>query len=293
MARIVYFFLLFALTVPVLSFGTQNIGLDDASPTVALLRSVKDDKIGTEDVKNVIRGCFALHEGGQITCMQRTIVVLETLSEKSADQRRIIHDVLKEGKEYAFSVMQMHIIEDSQREFQRFLAEGVGESPSAHRTLAQHFKKLAEGSGPPKKEDINKTKNYDARLFTYVDGLLGSDPNERIRGAFKAAITSDCAGILGGQGEGTCRELGLWQIQRACLSVVFQQIYEYRGDEATITRFMSVDQSLQSKVIDTAKGCDDVFLKESGLVLDRWMQKKPTRWLAWADVIQIMQPEMR
>ncbi len=167
-------------------------------------------------------------------------------------------------------------------------------APRAGSALAKYAVEAA-GQGPPARGEIGNIpfSSYKARLVSYLNGLLPSDPSRRVREALNAAIATDCQTVYGGTVVGLCSDLGLGQIQWASLWLAFLDLRECKGDLAVLDRYLQVDPGILAAALDRASGFSDEGLVPYAMLLAKWGTKKPSRWEAWADLEDSFAPVLQ
>jgi hypothetical protein len=173
---------------------------------------------------------------------------------------------------------------------QHLEATSSGGQASMRQPKGDYWASIAGSSGPPTRADLGKLQAtvIDARLHVFVRQLLNPAEPAALREAFRATAAEGCDGLLDGKAEDVCRELGLWRVLRACLSVVFEGFHGFTGEGSLITRFRGLDRELVENAAARVQKSDDDGLIACMSLVQRWMGKQPTRWQAWADAIEML-----
>lgn len=293
MRKVVSASLVTALLVTCECVATTVVRLGGQSPPVQLLRAVRGDSISKMDAETTVRACLDLGLQSRQACLQSTGRVLQVLALGSSNQRAEILAGLQEAESAGYGSAEGDMIRRIAGTIGSTGKEAEALSTKSHRRLRDYYAGVAAGAGPPTKKDIGTLPQtvFDARLFTYVDTLLGTDPDRRVQGAFAAATSRSCGGLLEGKGEELCQELGLWTVQRALLRTVFEQLYESEGEDKVISRFLAIDRAVAANVFMRVRGGDDDVLGSYVDILERWLERRPTRWQAWADIEEVLAPQ--
>lgn len=137
----------------------------------------------------------------------------------------------------------------------------------------------------PSREDLYLSRPIlHARLFRYVDGFLDRDPDRRIQEAFAAAGAEDCSSFLGGRALAACNEIGLSMLRYASLWIGVMDLRESRGNERVISRYLKLDSKTAERALIVGHVSSDDALTGWARLIERWREKPPNRWGAWADV---------
>jgi len=254
---------------------------------VTLLRAVEDDQVRSQDVESSVRMCLAMAGGGVDRCLNATTRVLEALAGMSRAQEHLIVDALRQCQASASSNEAVGRIANLVERVQSGTASAQN---SARHATRDYWAELAGSDLRPTRADIGRVRQdvLDARLHVFARGLLDPAPAKRLQEAFQVADAEGCDGLLEGKAEGICVELGLWRVQRACLSVAFEELHGFTGAQSLVTRFRGLDRGLVERVAVRVQGSDDDGLIACLSLVQRWMGKQPTRWQAWADTIELL-----
>jgi hypothetical protein len=276
---------------PLVSPATTVVSLEATAPTVSLLRAVRGDELTAPEIANTIRACLTLDGDIKEDCLSRAAAVLRVFSQCGPTQRNAVLEALKDLEAAGTAPAGLQALRAEVEPGPKPVGHAL--SNTGRRASATYYAEAAHGQGPPTRRDIGVLRHdlFDARLFTFVGGLLGANREARVKGAFEAASASNCDQILKGKGEEVCRDLGLWTFKRACLRVALFDLYDYEGDDSVVSSYLAISPEVTRQVIEISRTSDDRFLSSCATVLERWLQRRPTRWQAWADVQEVLAPQ--
>ncbi len=287
------------VVVIVLTLGSSLAGASvsvsepETYPVVLLLRAVREDKATPEQIRSAVTGCLEEGVPAQRKCLSAAHTVMLQLARVSDEQRasivRTLQELQMEGPKLdggPIGVLLQSLTDSDVRS---------AEATLSHRwTPGVEYASLAKNEPPPKKEEIGNVRQdvLDARLFVYLKGLLYSQPEAVVARAFEVASAESCEGLLDGQADWVCHEMGLWNVQRMCLSVAFDPLYASTGEPKDLAPYMRIDPKLaRIELHERIWTSDDHALRAYGTLMERWRGHSPTRWQAWADVIEVLRPQ--
>jgi hypothetical protein len=126
------------------------------------------------------------------------------------------------------------------------------------------------------------------RLCSVIDDALPHDDRQAyVREAFASATARDCGQFFNGRFEALCEEFGLVRLQYAAISLALMGINGSQGREDVIALYLNVDRKVMEDAVEKMMRNTDGSFSNYMILLDRWLQRPPSRWEAWADIVEV------
>jgi hypothetical protein len=251
-------------------------------PAVGVLRALAVGNLTETAVTDALRDCAAL-DPSLSRCRWELREVLQVVSADDEKLRVIVEGALRTGLRSPEAKM-------------RKVAEMVldeGRSEAANRTSATQAgpgQRCGEPEGPsavlPPPNDImtlGRVRYYDA-LRAALLAALPCAPRERVAQAMAIAAASSCEELPLAVLREHCLEGGFMGLQYGAWLVVLPRLYESKGDSTAVDEFLAVDRVVLTKALERASFDED--LSPVAEMLQKWLIKRPSRWEAWADLLE-------
>jgi hypothetical protein len=272
--------------------GAIDVRPEGASPAAAILRDIAGGRVTSDRISAAVSQCTlpgAPSRWGS-GCSTRLADVLLTYAESGAAARQTVREGIRRIRGERGTPLSAAV---------RSIPEQL-ESPHANysdsgrvnSTGGKWYIKAAGGEGPPKSSDIGRLpiSTFEARLLTFLSGLLSGDPKERVKEALEAASADDCETSYKGRAREVCEDLGPARIMRGSLWLAFDDLADSRGDLDVLSRYLDVDRRILTAAVERGELSGDEGLTPYMMLMRRWMKERPTRWQAWADIEETLRP---
>jgi hypothetical protein len=258
-------------------------------PAVQVLRAIASGSATPAVLEAAIEPCAARF-GRAAGCGARLEAVLTAFSKTGLGEKNLVLEAM--GK--VLQGAEPSRAREEMREARDRIAVGQNDSVEQQGVSGRRlwFSKLAGSERPPVRADEGRISQsvFKARLLVYLNSLLSNEPRLRIRQALEGTTAQSCETLYGGRALDVCSDLGLWRLQWASLWLAVTDLQDSQGDADILSRYLDLDRSILEPAIAKGERSNDESLATYVHVLRRWMERRPTRWQAWADIEELLVP---
>jgi hypothetical protein len=286
-----------ALSISIVCVGSlppsrTATNLSGSRVTVEVLRDIASGRVSPGSIAGEVSRCVAIPEHRPGGCGQRLERVLEAYAVVGPAEKQAVVDALRLVETQATDSRWIGEWRSLETRLRTTPADAQAEAKPI-RPREAWYDKVAGGSGPPSRAQQGKLARADfqARLLAFVNRVLPTDRQQRVRRALQGATARDCETALGGSVRRVCTDLGLPLVQWASLRLAVDDLYEFDGGTDVIDLYLGQDQTALRAAVAAGNASPDDVVRNACAVLDKWMQRKPSRWEAWADIEGFLAPD--